>query len=101
MLGPARWFVQLNGARSPRIYTVAWHDSGIGLRAQGVDLSSYNFLGIGPSDADLEASVKDDVHKLRSSPLIAKQIKINGFVYDVKVCSLAPAPTESNHDMHS
>ncbi|BDA48860.1 probable carbon disulfide hydrolase [Coccomyxa sp. Obi] len=54
----------------------------------GVDLSGYNFMGIGPSDADLAESVKEDVHKLRSSPLIPKQIPIYGFVYDVKDGSL-------------
>ena len=56
---------------------------------QGVDLSNYNFLGIGPTAADLDESVKEDVHKLRASPLIPKQVPIYGFVYDVKVCSHA------------
>ena len=63
---------------------------------QGVDLSSYNFMGIGPSDADLAESVKEDVHKLRSSPLIPKQIAIYGFVYDVKV-RRAPVLLQSSH----
>lgn len=54
----------------------------------GVDLSNYNFLGIGPTDADLAESVKEDVHKLRASPLIPKQVPIYGFVYDVKDGSL-------------
>jgi hypothetical protein len=52
---------------------------------QGVDLSNYNFLGIGPTAADLEDSVKEDIQKLRASPLVSKQIPIYGFVYDVKV----------------
>ncbi|KAK9917579.1 hypothetical protein WJX75_006013 [Coccomyxa subellipsoidea] len=54
----------------------------------GVDLSNYNFLGIGPTAADLDKSVKEDVHKLRASPLIPKQVPIYGFVYDVKDGSL-------------
>ncbi len=58
---------------------------------QGVDLSNYNFLGIGPTDADLAESVKEDVHKLRASPLIPKQVPIYGFVYDVKVRPPGPA----------
>ncbi|KAK9917717.1 hypothetical protein WJX75_007490 [Coccomyxa subellipsoidea] len=54
----------------------------------GVDLSNYNFLGIGPTAADLEDSVKEDIQKLRASPLVSKQIPIYGFVYDVKDGSL-------------
>ena len=50
-----------------------------------MDLSNYNFLGIGPTAADLEDSVKEDIQKLRASPLVSKHIPIYGFVYDVKV----------------
>ena len=54
--------------------------------------------GIGPTDKDLEESVREDVQKLRESPLIPKQIKIYGFIYDVKVGSIHSAPLEPRQD---
>jgi hypothetical protein len=50
-----------------------------------VDLSKYNMLGIAPNETALEDSVREDVTKLRESPLIAPDIKIYGFTYDVFV----------------
>jgi carbonic anhydrase len=38
--------------------------------------------------ADLEQSVRDDVAALRASPLIPKDIPINGAIYDVKTGEL-------------
>ena len=62
-----------------------WHGCGHALLWQGVDLSHYNMLGIAPNEAALEESVREDVAKLRDSPLIAPDIKIYGFTYDVFV----------------
>lgn len=33
---------------------------------------------------DLEQSVREDVHAIRSSPLLLKDVPVRGFVYDVK-----------------
>jgi carbonic anhydrase len=37
---------------------------------------------------DLDASVREDVHHIHSSPLIPRDIPVRGFVYDVKNGSL-------------
>ncbi len=39
---------------------------------------------------DLEQSVRDDVAKLKASPLIPKNVDISGFIYDVKSGRLLP-----------
>ncbi|HEX2281763.1 MAG TPA: carbonic anhydrase [Thermomicrobiales bacterium] len=46
----------------------------------GADASAIDFLPF----SDLEQSVRDDVEFIRSSPLIAKDTTVTGFVYDVK-----------------
>ncbi len=46
----------------------------------GADASDIDFLPF----SDLEQSVRDDVELIRSSPLIAKDTPVTGFVYDVK-----------------
>jgi carbonic anhydrase len=46
----------------------------------GADASDIDFLPFG----DLEQSVRDDVAIIRSSPLIANDTPVTGFVYDVK-----------------
>ena len=45
----------------------------------GADASDIDFLPF----ADLEQSVRDDVELIRSSPLIANDTTVTGFVYDV------------------
>jgi carbonic anhydrase len=45
----------------------------------GADASDIDFLPF----SDLEQSVRDDVELIRSSPLIAKDSTVTGFVYDV------------------
>ena len=44
------------------------------------DASDIDFLPF----SDLEQSVREDVELIRSSPLIAKDTPVTGFVYDVK-----------------
>jgi carbonic anhydrase len=44
------------------------------------DASRIDFLPF----SDLEESVRQDVATIRSSPLIPKDITVNGFVYDVR-----------------
>ena len=39
---------------------------------------------------DLEQSVRDDVATIKNSPLILKNIEVNGFIYDVKSGKLLP-----------
>jgi carbonic anhydrase len=46
----------------------------------GADASDIDFLPF----SDLEQSVREDVELIRSSPLIAKDSAVTGFVYDVK-----------------
>ena len=46
----------------------------------GVDASDIDFLPF----ADLEQSVRDDIEIVRSSPLIANDVEVTGFIYDVK-----------------
>ena len=46
----------------------------------GADASSIDFLPFG----DLEASVREDVETVRSSPLIPNDIPVSGFIYDVR-----------------
>jgi carbonic anhydrase len=46
----------------------------------GADASSIDFLPF----SDLEASVREDVATVRSSPLIPNDIPVTGFVYDVR-----------------
>jgi len=46
----------------------------------GADASSIDFLPF----PDLEKSVRDDVKRIEDSPFVDKDIKVTGFVYDVK-----------------
>jgi carbonic anhydrase len=46
----------------------------------GADASDIDFLPF----SDVEQSVRDDVELIRSSPLIPNDIKVSGFIYDVK-----------------
>ena len=39
---------------------------------------------------DLEQSVRDDVATIKNSPLLLKNIEVNGFIYDVKSGKLLP-----------
>jgi len=47
---------------------------------RGVDASDVDFLPF----PDLDQSVRDDVRAIRESPLIADQVPVSGFVYDVR-----------------
>ena len=47
----------------------------------GADASEIDFLPF----SDLEQSVHDDVALIRSSPLIPNDVKVTGFIYDVKM----------------
>ncbi len=49
-------------------------------RDLGADASAVNFLPF----ADLDASVRQDVAAIRSSPLLPRDIPVHGFVYDVQ-----------------
>ena len=49
-------------------------------RDLNADASAVDFLPFG----DLEASVREDIETIRSSPLIPDDIAVRGFVYDVR-----------------
>jgi carbonic anhydrase len=51
----------------------------------GADASGIDFLPF----KDLEQNVRDDVAFLKSSPLIADDVEIRGFVYDVRTRRLS------------
>ncbi|MHB8377486.1 MAG: beta-class carbonic anhydrase [Dehalococcoidia bacterium] len=50
------------------------------LRERGIDASEEDFLPF----SDLDESVRDDVKMLRESPLIPDDVRVAGFVYDVR-----------------
>jgi len=49
-------------------------------RDLGADAEAVDFLPF----ADLEASVREDVETIRSSPLVPRDVAVRGFVYDVR-----------------
>ena len=53
---------------------------------RGADASGIDFLPF----ADLEQSVRDDVRRIRESPLLDPSIPVSGFVYDVRSGRLQP-----------
>jgi carbonic anhydrase len=54
-------------------------------RDLGADASEIDFLPF----SDLEASVREDVQRIRASPLIPDTIPVRGFVYDVQTGRLS------------
>ncbi|MPZ98041.1 MAG: carbonic anhydrase [Dehalococcoidia bacterium] len=54
--------------------------------ATGADASGIDFLPF----ADLEASVREDVTRLRESDLFPADYEVQGFTYDVRTGRLAP-----------
>jgi len=50
----------------------------------GVDAGSVDFLPF----SDLEQSVRDDIARLRASPLLLRDVPIHGLIYDVRTGSL-------------
>jgi carbonic anhydrase len=56
----------------------AWRNSGPGPGSSEAEF--FNWLTIG----DLAQSVRDDVHRIQSHPLVAKDIPVYGYIYDVK-----------------
>jgi carbonic anhydrase len=59
-------------------------------RDLNVDASDVDFL----SFTDLDASVRQDVETIRSSPLIPRDIPVRGFVYDVRTGRLHEVVTQ-------
>ena len=63
-----------------------WHDIGEGPgSAEGAYI---DWLTIG----DRHESVRDDVQRIRSHPLVPQDIAIYGFIYDVKTGALIAVP---------
>lgn len=60
------------------IAATGWHDSGEGPGA--VEGRYINFLTI----SDLATSVVEDVRRIRSHPLVPRDIPIYGYIYDVR-----------------
>lgn len=55
-------------------------------RDLGVDVSDKDFLPF----TDIEESVREDMQKLKESPLIPDDVVINGAVYDVDTGKISP-----------
>jgi len=63
-----------------------WHDHGHGPGSvHGHFVKWHTFT-------NLEQSVVDDVHRIRSHPLVAKNIPIYGYIYDVRSGKLIEVP---------
>jgi len=60
----------------------------------GADSTAIDFLPF----SDLEASVREDVEFLLSSPLIPRDVPIRGFVYDVRTGRLNEVATQAAVD---
>jgi carbonic anhydrase len=52
----------------------------------GADASGIDFLPF----SDLEESVRKDIRQIKNSPFIPKNIRIQGFIYDVRTGRLTP-----------
>jgi carbonic anhydrase len=63
-----------------------WHDSGEG--PGSTEGEFVNWLTI----RDLQQSVQDDVQRIRSHPLVPRDIPIYGYIYDVKSGRLVEVP---------
>ena len=67
-----------------------WHDTGEG--PGSTEAQFISFLTI----SDLQQSVVDDVQRIRSHPLVPRDIPIYGYIYDVKSGRLVEV-TEATH----
>ena len=63
-----------------------WHDSGEG--PGSTEARFISFLTI----SDLQQSVVDDVQRIRSHPLVPRDIPIYGYIYDVRSGRLVEVP---------
>ncbi len=63
-----------------------WHDTGEG--PGSTEAQFISFLTI----SDLQQSVVDDVQRIRSHPLVPRDIPIYGYIYDVKSGRLVEVP---------
>ena len=63
-----------------------WHDTGEG--PGSTEAQFISFLTI----SDLEQSVVDDVKRIRSHPLVPRDIPIYGYIYDVRSGRLVEVP---------
>ena len=63
-----------------------WHDTGAG--PGSIEAQFISFLTI----SDLEQSVVDDVRRIRSHPLVPKDIPVYGYIYDVRSGRLIEVP---------
>jgi carbonic anhydrase len=105
LLGTHEWFVVHHTDCGMQLFDDAII-SGLleqSLDTASVDASGWHDHGHGPGSVhghfvkwltfkDLEASVVEDVHRIRSHPLVARDIPIHGFVYDVRSGRLIEVP---------
>jgi carbonic anhydrase len=113
LLGTNEWFVVHHTDCGMQLFD----DAIIGglleqsLDTSSVDASGWHDHGHGPGSVhghfvkwltfkDLEASVVEDVQRIRSHPLVARDIAIHGFVYDVRSGRLieVPAATKAGRE---
>lgn len=105
LLGTREWFVIHHTGCGMETFT---DETMRGLLAQSldtatVDASGWHDTGEGPGSTEgnyidwlpitnLEESVVEDVRRLRSHPLVARDIAIYGYIYDVKTGRLNEVP---------
>jgi carbonic anhydrase len=69
-----------------KVDSTGWHDVGTGPGSVAGKFIKWHTI------ANLEQSVVDDVERIRSHPLVPKNIPIYGYIYDVKTGRLIEVP---------
>ena len=103
LLGTKEWFVVHHTDCGMQLFTdeIIGDLLGKSLETASVDDKGWHDHGQGPGSVhghyvkwhtfkDLEESVREDVARLRSHPLVPKTIPIHGYVYDVRSGRLIP-----------
>jgi carbonic anhydrase len=72
--------------KTASVDSTGWHDSG-----EGPGSTAGEFMSFLPI-RDQEQSVADDVQRIRSHPLVPRDIPIYGYIYDVKTGRLVEVP---------
>ena len=105
LLGTREWFVIHHTSCGMETFTEETRRALLARsrEARAVDASGWHDTGEGPGSTEgnyidwlpitnLEESVVEDVRRLRSHPLVARDIAIYGYIYDVKTGRLNEVP---------
>jgi carbonic anhydrase len=75
-----------NSLETAKIDSSGWHDVGAGPGSVAGKFIKWHTI------SNLEQSVVDDVERIRSHPLVPRNIPIYGYIYDVKTGRLLEVP---------